>query len=1004
MPEERQPMSEDGPGRSKLRARRPWIVAGLLLLAWVLAGLRTVEPDSFGVLQGPLFLGAARQVDGRWVIAPPGLLRLSVYPRRGVELPLPQAEQAMLRAPDGSRYGFRGWITLRARPEEWRALHAASAGRGIEGALLDAVRAASETLGPSLGGAILPPTAERAFERRLVEELAQRGLDLRILDLDAIDFLTVSVDRRGALPDTRLLVIGLDGADWEILDPLMEQGRLPNLKRLVDNGARAKLLSISPLLSPVIWTTIATGVEPSRHGIIDFLVEDPDGGQQQPVTSVQRQVPTFWELLSRRGVPVGVVGWWASWPADPVRGYLVSDRLAYQLFGFRADPDDAQGKTWPPDLYSEIRPLIVEPESVGWERVETYLDGPRRTLDQFEEEERHLLDEFRTLLASGDTYMAINERLRRKFKPALELIYLEGTDTVGHLFMSYRPPPLPGVDPEGMRSFSQMVDRYCEQADRMIGRLLEERDEHWTVLVVSDHGFATDTTRPRSTDSRIGHGAAADWHRRFGVILLSGAHVRPGVRLEEATVFDVAPTVMALFGEPIPASWPGRVLAGALTDEFFDEHPVHFRSDDPERGERQDSELADPAAADLVAKLESLGYIAGGGGSDSLSARNNAGVSFLAEGRLSEAEREFRAGLEANPGSVMLMVNLGLTLRLQGRFEEARELLLPALEDPTTLRMAGHTLAQIDLETGDLDEAERVARRVLEAEPDSGDLHNTLGLILERRGLAAEARQEYMTAAGLDPDAALPRNNLGNLAKKAGLLDEAESWYLRAIEADPYFMGAYNNLALVYQARGQMQRAIDLYDRALSKSPDNSVVLNNLASLYYATGEHDEARRLWRRAAAADPGYPSPLNNLASLELTEQNYDEAERLLRRAIELDAEYGDARINLALVYRARGDLEAAGREYRRAVEDSRTGANGWFQYGLFEMEQKRLESAVEAFLRGRGVAPRNTELLNALGEAYFRLGRRDEALETWRQSLAVDPGQARVREVLENLSAR
>ena len=95
--------------------------------------------------------------------------------------------------------------------------------------------------------------------------------------------------------------IGLDGLDWEILDPLIEQGRLPHLEGLIENGTRAKLLSISPMLSPVIWTTVATGVEPSRHGIIDFLIEDPDSDQRQPVTSAQRQVPAVWVIGSRSG-------------------------------------------------------------------------------------------------------------------------------------------------------------------------------------------------------------------------------------------------------------------------------------------------------------------------------------------------------------------------------------------------------------------------------------------------------------------------------------------------------------------------------------------------------------------------------------------------------------------------------------------------------------------------------------------------------------------------------
>ena len=199
-----------------------------------------------------------------------------------------------------------------------------------------------------------------------------------------------------------------------------------------------------------------------------------------------------------------------------------------------------------------------------------------------------------------------------------------------------------------------------------------------------------------------------------------------------------------------------------------------------------------------------------------------------------------------------------------------------------------------------------------------------------------------------------------------------------------------------------MDEAIDLYGRALGKSPNNAVVLNNLASLYYATGDHDEAYRLWSRAAAADPSYPSPLNNLASLEINAQRLGEAERLLRRALELDPEYGDARINLSLVLRGRGEPEAARAELRRATKDPRTRANGWMQLGFFELEQGRLSEAIEALEQARQRAPQDTDVLNALGEAHFRSGARQRALELWRRSIELNPGQPRLEQVLAEQS--
>jgi len=972
-----------------------WLLVALT--AYALSGVRHLDEARFGVLDGPLAGSGARQVQGRWAWAPAGLLRLTLYPRTGVELALPQAEEAMIAAPDGSRFGFRGWVTLRVREQEWEALHRAADGRGIRGALTSAIHAAAESFRPRGRQDAIPATARRELERGLTEALAARGIELRRLELDSVDYLA-GVSGESPVTDTRLLILGLDGADWEIIDALVAQGRMPNLSGLLDAGSRGKLLSISPMLSPVIWTTVATGVEPSRHGVLDFLVEDPASGARQPVTSAQRLVPTFWEMLSHNGTEVGVTAWWATWPADPVRGYLISDRIAYQLFDFEADPEETQGKSWPPGLYEEIRPLVVTPESIGWDQIEPFLSGERRREEQFNAEERETLDEFRTLLASGQTYLAIAKQLRERFEPRLEIAYFEGTDTIGHLFMPYRLPELPGVDAESIRSFSAIVDRYYELADDYLGQLLEDR-EGWTIMVLSDHGFASDATRPRSTDSRIGHGAAADWHRRFGILLLAGENVRPNVRIDESSVYDIAPTVLSLFGQPVPRSWPGKVLGQALTEEFLEANPVRYAMEDPDRRVRQTQGSIDPADADLLEKLQSLGYVSSGGeGSESITARNNAGVSMLAEGHYAEAEEEFRRGMEANPGAPMLLVNLALALRFQGRPEEAEPLLLRALEHTTTQRMAGHMLAQIQLDRGELESAESMARRVLELEPDASEVRNTLGLILEKSGDLEGAQEAFELAVRLDPDAAMARSNLGNLAKRRGELPEAEQWYLRAIEADPYFMGAYNNLALVYQAQGQMQKAIDLYELALVKSQDNAVVLNNLGSLYYATQDFAGARGLWRRSALADPTYPSPLNNLASLEINAQRLAEAEGLLERALTLDPGYGDARINLSLVYRSRSEWEAAREQLRQSTQDPRTGANGWVQLGLFELERGMVEAAIDALESGRPLAPRDINLLNALGEAHYRMGRQDRAGEIWRESLALNPDQPRLQQLL------
>jgi tetratricopeptide (TPR) repeat protein len=813
------------------------------------------------------------------------------------------------------------------------------------------------------------------------------------LKLAGFDDLSANGSTAPVPPDVKVLVVGLDGADWTIVDPLMAAGRMPNLLRLVNDGARANLLSITPMLSPVIWTSIATGVEPSRHGVLDFLAPSATGANE-PVTSAARRTPALWELLSDAGVRVGVTGWWATWPADRVNGYMVTDRVAYQLFGYSSDPRSAEGKTWPPDAYDIVRPLIVPTDAISWSQVQPYLDGPRVPPDGFDAGELERLEEFRTLLAAERTYLDVAIALRRREQPSFEAVYFEGTDTASHLFMSYRAPKLVDVDEKGFASFRSVVDRTYENADRMLGRLLEGR-EGWTVIVLSDHGFASDASRPLTTDSRIGHGAAADWHRRFGVFVMSGPGVKRGMRLAEASVYDVAPTILALFHQPIPKSWPGRVLGAALTPETLAAHPVRFSATDPVRRETAATIPDDDRESrELRAKLQSLGYLAANDAVP-MTTKNNRGAVLLGEGKFAEAASVFREALADEPTNPTLMVNLGIALRFAGDRREAREWFEKAYRVPEGRRSAGQQLAQLKMEDGDLDGAERTLRSILEREAGAPELRNALGLVLERRGLTDEAAKEYGESARLDARSAEPRNNLGNLARQQRRDDEAERWYLAAIAADPYSMGAYNNLALLCQDRGQIDRAIDLYGRALAKAPDNAIVMSNLAALYFATGDNREARRLWRKAAEADPKYTSPLNNLAGLALSEGDNDAAAEFLNRALSLDPSYGDARINRSILLRRRGELVEARAELVTATSDPRAAGTAWLQLAIFDLESGRPAQAVPELETARRQLGDRTDVLNALGESYSRLNDRKKALVMLRKSLSIDPNQPSVQ---------
>src|SRR5262245_5918966 len=276
-----------------------------------------------------------------------------------------------------------------SRAVEVRARYALPAGDGAS-ALAPRVRGAGG-LGPALA-----PDLHAALEASMRESqgsIPRRGtkgdhvgaallarLEAAGLSVDGLEWRRTDAASGPpvvALPPParkKILLVGLDAADWEIIDPLIARGRLPHLARLMKSGARAPLRSYDPMISPLIWTTMVTGVGPDAHGIADFLVTDESSGRLIPITSRFRRVKALWNMLSDAGLPSGFVGWWASFPAEPVDGYLVTDLMGFSLLTPGAQTDKTlPGVTPPSSYFAEIRPKLILPDAVGLDEVRRFV-------------------------------------------------------------------------------------------------------------------------------------------------------------------------------------------------------------------------------------------------------------------------------------------------------------------------------------------------------------------------------------------------------------------------------------------------------------------------------------------------------------------------------------------------------------------------------------------------------------------------------------------------------
>lgn len=840
----------------------------------------------------------------------------------------------------------------------------------------------------------------RDAEKALAYDLKQHGIVLMSFQLDKL-FFKSDLEHLPKPLDTKILLIGLDGADWDILDPLMEAGKLPHLKNLKENGSTGRLLTVTPTLSPIIWTSIATGKMPEKHGIMDFLAIDERTGKRVPVTSNLRKARALWNIFNDFGLNVGIIGWWTTWPAEEVTGYIVTGRVAYQLFGISSSLESEEGKTCPPELYSEIVPLIVEPESVEWEEIKKFFN-PQVTLEEFQGNRSKLLKDTKTLYASGETFKKIFHFLEGKMSVDFQAVYFEGTDTISHLFMPYRKPKMERVSDDEIRMFGDSVDLYYQYIDEVIGEILKRKDDRWTIIVCSDHGFKTGMKRPISYLATIDEGKAAQWHDRYGILIVSGKNIKRNVYVEDGRILDLLPTILALYGLPIGADMDGRVLSELFLPDFLKAHPIKYHNTYEKEifVEGSEAPIESEMDQEIKEKLMSLGYIS----ESSDNSFNNRGLVFLSKGEFDKAIEQFQEALDRNPSFASALINLGIARMQKGETDQAIAIFQEVLKSEPENAEVENLIGNVYMKKGEYLQAEKHFRKALIIEPAYTDALNSLGILYEKIGKLDEAITQYKKVITIDPYYAEGHNNIGNIWKIKGKNEEAIRWYQKAIEADPFFIGSYNNIALIYQERGEIQQAINFFTKALEKAPANAIVMNNLGSLYFSRGDWDIAIEMWKKSIEILPSYESPFNNLGAAYGKKGMFDQEMEMYHKALQLNPDYIDARQNLALAYIRRGEFEEGIKELRKIVERNPLNVKAWMFIARSYFEEEDYRNGLLDLEKSLEQNPKSTLLLNMAGEASAYLGEEEKALKYFKRSLHVDPGQESIQSRVQSLNAK
>jgi predicted AlkP superfamily phosphohydrolase/phosphomutase len=413
-------------------------------------------------------------------------------------------------------------------------------------------------------------------------------------------------------PSAQTTVVALDGTDWRNVLPLIRQGKMPVMEALWKAGASGTMRTNPDFRwSPVLWTSIATGKLPEKHGVTSFMAEVPGVARLVPTPSTNRKCRAIWNIFSQHDHSVGFVGWWVTWPAEPVKGFMVSDHFSVSKFDLGmnynaeiSDPVLSEKQTYPEELLKEIDGLKVARQSISANDLSHFANLPRDFVFPASLQRFDRASEFAIAYSVDRTHFGAGRKLLAEKKPELFGVFFQGVDVLQHFLWEMMDPEGSGTNPaeSDRKMWGTTVERYYNFADGLIGQLVEAGGPDRAVLIVSDHGFRPGTERYAAKH-------ISGEHRREAFFLFAGPGIRRGQPADEVDAVDITPTLLAYHGLPAAKDMDGEPIVSLFTTEWLAAHPVKF-VDTYEKGEWVRPEIPDASMSEgLEERIRSIGYI-----------------------------------------------------------------------------------------------------------------------------------------------------------------------------------------------------------------------------------------------------------------------------------------------------------------------------------------------------------------------------------------------------------
>jgi predicted AlkP superfamily phosphohydrolase/phosphomutase/tetratricopeptide (TPR) repeat protein len=673
----------------------------------------------------------------------------------------------------------------------------------------------------------------------------------------------------------KVLLIGWDAADWKVISPLLDEGKMPNLEALVNSGVMGNIATLYPDLSPMLWTSIATGKRPFKHGVLGFIEPNPDLGGIRPITNLSRKTKAVWNILSQNGMKSNVIGWWPSHPAEPINGVMVSNRFQQAIGPIDKPWPLRHGTVHPRRLTKNIAQLRVHPQELTAGHIYPFVPG----FSEIDQEKDHRLESLAKIISENLSVEAAALALMQHESWDFTAAYFDGIDHFCHGFMRYHPPHFNGVSESDFNLYCKVVESGYILHDIMLGRLMEQAGADTTIILVSDHGFQSGNLRPLSIPREPA--GPAVMHRHYGIFAMRGPGIRKDERIYGAGILDICPTILCLFGLPVGLDMDGKPLVGA-----FEHKPSiltitsHDTVNGPAGMHGPDLQI-DPVDADeAINQLVELGYIEKPSEDTEEAAketiqelRYNLARSYTDANRHAEAIPILEQLFEDRPNEYRFGIQLVTSYLALDWLADARQLLELIFrrkeEEVNASRERLTQLAEEQKETKAEEPGEEQMSELMElrgkASANPFAINYLMGSLLFSEGNAEAALDSFRRAEALAPTSPSIHLKLGSVYLRMKRWEDAEISLNNALELDPDSAEAYRGLAFSHLRRQRNQDAAKAALDAVGRLYFDPLSHFILGVALHRLGEIPRAVEALKVAVLQNPNYPQAHRRLSSI-------------------------------------------------------------------------------------------------------------------------------------------